>query len=291
MLPRLSDYHIFQGNPSQLVPSPDFTLYELSTQLFTDYAEKQRLIKIPFGQVINPIDNKLPDFPSGTLLVKTFYYYHNNQDTSKGKQLIETRLLIKSESGWSVGTYLWNEQQTDADLITSGLDKHITWTNDKGVARTINYHVPANKECTTCHQSQNAIIPIGPKMRNLNIAVERNGASINQLDYFNQLNLMDNANPSSFNALPDWKNTSHTLEERIRAYFDVNCAHCHNAGGFASDKNIHLSFEVPLEDSRITHKRSSITNKFESGAMPKLGTTIVDEEALALIKEYMRSLN
>ena len=81
-----------------------------------------------------------------------------------------------------------------------------------------------------------------------------------------------------------WKNGSGLI-------FDVNCAHCHSAGGFASDKNIHLSYEVPLEDSRITHKRSSITNKFESGAMPKLGTTIVDEEALALIKEYMRSLN
>src|SRR6478736_3784091 len=88
MLPHLSDYHIFQGNPSQLNPSPDFTIYELSTQLFTDYAAKQRLIKIPSGQVINPIDDKLPDFPSGTILVKTFYYYHKNQDTSKGKQLI-----------------------------------------------------------------------------------------------------------------------------------------------------------------------------------------------------------
>src|SRR5688572_21559217 len=38
---KLSDYNIFQGDVAELIPSADFHLYELSTELFTDYAEKQ----------------------------------------------------------------------------------------------------------------------------------------------------------------------------------------------------------------------------------------------------------
>jgi len=46
MLPKLSDYHIFQGTAPDLKPTDNFMTYELSAGLFTDYAEKQRLIKV-----------------------------------------------------------------------------------------------------------------------------------------------------------------------------------------------------------------------------------------------------
>src|SRR5687768_13425335 len=49
---KLSDYKIFQGDAAALIPSADFHLYELSTELFTDYAEKQRLIKVPAGHTM-----------------------------------------------------------------------------------------------------------------------------------------------------------------------------------------------------------------------------------------------
>ena len=47
--PKLSDYNIFQGKQSDLNPANGYELYEISTQLFFDYAEKQRLVKIPAG--------------------------------------------------------------------------------------------------------------------------------------------------------------------------------------------------------------------------------------------------
>jgi uncharacterized repeat protein (TIGR03806 family) len=290
MLPRLSDYNIFKGNASDLIPSDDYQLYELSTGLFTDYAEKQRLIKIPAGQSLTAISDGLPEFPNGSILVKTFFYYNDARDTPKGKKIIETRLLIKSGDSWNVGTYLWNEEQTDGRLISTGMDKTINWIDRVGKGRVISYHVPGKNECTTCHQTSNAILPIGPKVRNLNIMVNRNGQSINQLKRLMDLHMMKEADLSSFGVLPDWNSSQYTVSERARAYFEINCAHCHNTKGFAAEEDLFFSYELSLDESRIARRKGAIIDNFESGKMPKIGTTIVDKEALELLKTYLDSL-
>ena len=240
---RLSDYPIFHGNPSDLVPDGDFQLYELATRLFTDYAEKQRLLKIPVGFKMSATDEGLLNFPEGTIIVKTFFYYMDKRDTTKRKEIIETRLLIKSKKGWSVGTYVWDKNQTDAQLLTTGMNTTVNWIDDKGNGRVISYHIPSVNECGTCHQSGNAIIPIGPKVRNLNRLIFRNNNNINQLQYFYNIGIYRFPNPSSYAALPDWENPNDNLEQRARAYLDVNCAHCHKEKGFASDVDLHLSIE------------------------------------------------
>ena len=71
LLPKLSDYNIFSGGPQALVPGNGFQLYELATGLFTDYAEKQRLIKVPAGTTITVVNDGLPNFPDGTILDST----------------------------------------------------------------------------------------------------------------------------------------------------------------------------------------------------------------------------
>jgi len=43
----LTEAKIYSGPISDLEPMADYVLYELSSALFTDYAEKQRLIKLP----------------------------------------------------------------------------------------------------------------------------------------------------------------------------------------------------------------------------------------------------
>ena len=290
MLPELSGYNIFQGNPAHLIPSNGFHLYELSTELFTDYAEKQRLIKIPPGQSMTALGDKLPDFPDGTILVKTFYYYNDKRDTTKGRKIIETRLEIKSNSKWNVGTYLWNEQQTEAKLITTGLNKTINWVNQNGSANVISYHIPSTRECATCHSSSKAVIPIGPKLRNLSIEVIRNASTINQLTYFSNLGLINSVNPASILVLPDWKNTVYTIEDRARAYLDVNCAHCHSSTGHAADTKFFLNYELNYASTGIGQRKDEITTRMSRGQMPLLGTTIVHQEGLDLIRTYINGL-
>jgi uncharacterized repeat protein (TIGR03806 family) len=290
LFPLISDYHIFKGSPSQLIPGKGFEHYELATALFTDYAEKQRLIKIPAGHKMTAINDSLPDFPDGTILVKTFYYFKDKRDTGKGKQLLETRILLKTNGGWSAGTYVWNTAQTEASLLTNGLNTPVAWVTINGVARTTSYHVPGNKECATCHNANNTIIPIGPTIRNLNMEVTRNKAVVNQLSYFQEAGILNPVNPASFSTLPDWQNTSNTLAERARAYLDVNCAHCHNPKGSCAKSDLRFAYEMPLQHTQIDKKRSRINKLLTKGTMPMLGTTIIDEEAVALVKSYLKTL-
>ena len=290
LLPHISDYHIFQDNPTSLTPANGYHLYELSTGLFTDYAEKQRLINVPEGATITATDNGLPDFPDGAILVKTFYYYNDKRDTSKGKRLIETRLLVKSNGQWNAGTYVWNKEQTEATLATGSSNTPVTWTNKEGTARNISYHIPSPKDCGTCHNTGNSLMPVGIKIRNLNINVVRDHDTINQLRYFQQTGIMKPADPANFAQLPAWQNTTLTLEERVRAYLDVNCAHCHNDKGSCSQSRLRFGWDVPFEDTRIAGNTNRIINMLSKGRMPRIGTTIIDEEAVALITTYLKTL-
>ena len=94
----LSAYTIFEGIPADLMPSSDFHLLELSSILFTDYAYKQRLVKVPEGTQMTRLNDGSIDFPDGTILTKTFFHYNDERDTSLGKRIIETRLLIKESN-------------------------------------------------------------------------------------------------------------------------------------------------------------------------------------------------
>ena len=75
--PKLFDYQIYSGKVSDLTPAEGFIKYELATPLFTDYAEKERLIKIPAGSSLGIAGDGLPTFPNGTILVKTFFYWND----------------------------------------------------------------------------------------------------------------------------------------------------------------------------------------------------------------------
>jgi len=231
---------------SDVSSADDYHLYELATTHFIDYAEKQRLIKLPAGSILTPNGNGLPDFPDETILVKIFYYFNDKRNLNQGRQLIETRLLIKDKLQWSIGTYVWNKEQTEATLQASGSTRNINWIDDIGKKQVINYHIPTHTECTTCHQANLSILPIGPKLINLSRSVIREGNEINQLTYFQKIILL-NSLTITVGKLPDWQSIAFSLEERGRAYLDVNCSHCHNSKGYAARTKIFFDYVVQFD--------------------------------------------
>jgi uncharacterized repeat protein (TIGR03806 family) len=263
-------------------------LYELATGLFTDYAEKQRLIKLPAGKTIMAVNDGLPRFPDSTILVKTFYYFNDKRNVSKGKRLIETRLLVKNNGQWLAGTYVWNDEQTDAVLVNKGANMPVSWIDEKGSNRTITYRIPAPKDCASCHNSNNLLMPVGLKMRNLNREVVRNNVSINQLQYLQNAGVLSSVDARRFAALPNWQNEKYNITERVRAYLEVNCAHCHNDKGSCARSPLRFGWEIPLADTRIDNRKNRIISMMEKGRMPRTGTTIVDAEGLSLIKKYLQ---
>lgn len=289
----LSELNLFVGNIENLEPTPQSFKYTLNSTLFSDYAYKLRFIVLPDGEKMTYNGDGLPLFPNNSLIAKTFYYNNNETDLSLGKHIIETRILIKIDGLWQTGDYKWNAAQTEAFLNPDSSIVPVTWIDADGETNSINYQIPSDNQCFTCHRSDDVKRPIGPRLRTLNFNVD----GVNQLQSLIDSELLDGlTNPSEVTVLPKWDDTNYSLEERARAYFDINCAHCHTDGGYCETQSIlRLDYENSLTDSNIQNRKNSIilrvSSDFQPGlTMPWIGTTILHDEGVALILEYLDTL-
>jgi hypothetical protein len=115
--------------------------------------------------------------------------------------------------------------------------------------------------------------------------------------------------------LPDPYNENEPLEARARSYLHANCAICHiGAGGGNSqielDYNASLSRTKMIDAAPLHHKfgiedarliapghpeRSVLLHRIAhrgegSGQMPQLATSLVDQAAVKLFAEWIRSM-
>lgn len=286
----LSDMGIYTGTFSDLTPADGVQLYELNSTLFTDYAKKQRLVRLPNDTKLEYNNSDLlPKFPDNTLIAKTFYYYVNEGDPSQGKQIIETRVLLKIEGSWQVGNYVWNGSMTDAVYSEAGSVDPISYIDTNGETQNINYVIPSKTDCFTCHNNDENTFPIGMKLRSMNFTPSY--VSQNQLDYFSGIGLLDGVNSASISILPDWTDESLDIFSRARAYIDINCAHCHQPGGPVSNFGLDFRLETPYEDTGIYANRGEIEARTQSNIpsymMPQLGRTIIHNEAVVMLLQYL----
>jgi hypothetical protein len=288
-LPNLSDLNLFSGDLSNLDPTIYAFQYKPNSVLFTDYAHKQRIVALPIGEALNYSGSDLlPDFPDNTVVAKTFYYFNNEQDESLGKQIIETRILIKINGEWQAGDYRWNNDQTDAILDQESSTHEINYIDQNGEAKFVTYKIPSNTDCFTCHAGTENLKPIALKLRSLNYN--------NQLQDLIDNNYLTGINdPSTIATVPDYNDLTETLENRARAYFDANCAYCHSPSGFCETQSpLRLAYETSFDDSKIYEQRFSIdfrmANYLEGVSMPFIGTTMIHAEGYALIQEFLDNL-
>jgi len=293
-LPNLSELNLYSGNLGDLVPSSNAFVYDLSTKLFTDYAHKQRLIALPYGESLEYNGDGMPIFPDGTILAKTFYYLLDETNPEAGKKIIETRVLIRQNNEWFDGNYQWNEAQTDAVLDNSETIVPISWIDASGHTQSTDYVVPKQQDCRVCHQSNGDIIPIGPQLRSMNFDV--NG--VNQLQSFISAGRLSGApSPASIGVLPDWEDESLSLETRTRAYLDMNCAHCHAPGGYHNInyyEALDLRYETSFDDSNIYDNRYNLQGRLSfyipGYSMPYIGTTIYHQEGMDVVLAFLDTL-
>lgn len=294
-LPKLSELNLFKGNISDFEYNDNVYEYSMITPLFTDYAYKLRVVTIPDGKQITYTGDGLLDFPDNTIMAKTFYYLNDERDASLGKKIIETRVLIKKNGEWLVRNYFWNEDQTDALLDDNVHALQVDWIDALGAAKSVNYVVPPNNMCVLCHIKGGEILPIGPKARVLNFNHE--GQNILQFLKDNEL-LVGAPDVSQIPVLPDWSDDTIALEDRARAYLDVNCAHCHQTGGSYNESfgdNFQFTYETPFEESNIYAERTQIRDRMGTQIpgyfMPLIGTSLKHDEGIELINAYVDLLD
>jgi len=252
------------------------------------------------------------DFPVGTILIKNFSY--DDVLPEMISKNIETRLMIKKESGWIFADYIWNEDQTDASFSLDGSVVDISWLQN-GEERNISYRIPSASECLTCHKISDGAIPNGVKPRNINKTLDYRSNSMNQLDKWMEMGYL-NSYPTDLEAVANWKDLSEPLERRVRSYIDINCAHCHSDNTHCEYRPIRLSYEAtedlanmgvcltpdtnlgngtdliinPGNISRsVLHFR--MTSNEEQYRMPLIGRSIVHDEAIEMIEEWIISLD
>ena len=316
---KISDYNLFLGDPHDLITTSDYTTYEIITPLFSDYAYKHRAIYIPPSKKIIYNDKKVFDFPVGTIIAKTFYYPYDFNDNSKSISLKETRIMIHQKDGWVGLPYIWNEEETEAFLEVAGDIKKAKWIDRNNANQSINYIVPNLNQCKGCHLNNNIFKPIGPTARQLNMNLTYGGEIKNQLIKWSELGYFSTPpNMSEAPKIAKWDDpSSGSLNDRARAWLDINCAHCHNKKGPANNTGLHLDYyetnlkalginKTPVAAGRGSgHLKydivpgnpdeSILVYRFKSTdpgiMMPELGRTMVHKEGLELIREWILNLN
>lgn len=298
---RLSDYGFFADLAGEK-PAARVVPYDLETPLFSDYAGKHRFLYVPAGQKARYDAEAAFDFPLGSAIVKTFGY----PQAGKFKPL-ETRLLLRRASGWVALPYVWNAEGTDALLKRAGTRIPVTFTDPSGASRSISYAVPNQNQCKDCHALSGAIAPIGAKARYLNHR--------GQLQTLVRAGLLDRA-PADAPRVARWDDPAAKLEDRARAYLEINCAHCHNPAGAASNSGLFLDlarsdrtalgvWKRPVAAGRGSGGRdfaiapgdpeaSILIYRMESTepgiAMPELGRATAHKEGVALVREWIAAM-
>ena len=177
---KLSEFHFFVDGSAQ-IPHSDVIPYELISTLFSDYSYKQRWVYVPKNTKAQYQENWVFDFPIGSALIKTFYYPIDERNPELGKNLLETRLLLRKESGWEAVSYAWNDEQNEAFKKVAGKTINVSWIDFMGETKEVRYRVPNVNQCKECHAAHDKISPIGPKARNINKELEFEAVSYTHL--------------------------------------------------------------------------------------------------------------
>lgn len=305
---RLSSYGLFEDIAAQ-TPASGVVPYAINTPLFSDYAAKDRFVRLPDSMTLSWSDLDAFGAPEGTVLVKTFSYPHDRRDPSAGRRLLETRLLVRTADSWTGASYVYDEEdQTDARLAVAGATLDTSWIHDDGSERTNRYSVPDKNQCKSCHAEHDGVIgALGPKARHVGNLAELVDAG-----------LVSGAPPREMwpRAVVASDPSTGTVEERARRWLDINCGHCHNATGAARTSGLYLDATVtdpaqlgvckpPVAAGGGSGGRrfaivpgapdeSILVFRIESTepdiAMPELGRNLVDAEGVALIREWVAQL-
>lgn len=243
-----------------------------------------------------------------------------------GYQLIETRILVNGPDGWIALPYIWDGDEAylsvAGDILPVSFQKPGT-----GATTEIDYEVPNQNQCAGCHirsekEHGRLLRPIGPTAVSLNTDILLDGKMHDQLTYWVQSGRLVNEDNETEGLKQKiaavkrirWDDPqSGSLQERSLAYLVIQCAHCHNPLGPARTSGLYLDdYETvskatglckpPVAAGRGSGglsydivpgkpQESILIYRLESNdpgiMMPELGRTMVHEEGVALLKQWI----
>ena len=297
----LSSYCMVSIEAGDVAPENGVTPYDQSTPLFTDYATKRRTIWMPPGTSATYNADGPFDFPVGTIATKSFGF--------DGKWL-ETRVLVRTPSGWNGASYVWNDDHSEATIQPGG-GFYTTPESDA-------YLVPNKNECIKCHENTGAIVPIGLRADRINHDYAYAGGTENQLAHWSRIGILTGTPaPSSAPALADFTDTSLSTETRARAYLAANCSYCHSSTGEARNTGLLLGTDV-VDPYRLGACKTPVATGKAAGTlsfdvvpgnpdasimiyrmqsttpsimMPEIGRSVVHTEGVSIVRDWITGMS
>jgi mono/diheme cytochrome c family protein len=299
--------HLY-SDPANLSVDPAHLAFSPQYPLWTDGAAKRRWISLPPGTAIDARGEDGWEFPVGTRFWKEFSF--------EGRR-VETRYMEHLGDGhWIFAAYEWSADGSSATLAPER-GRVDAWPLGKGRSHTI----PSRNDCSVCHGSgPNPVLgftalqlspdrdpgtphaePLPPGAVDLAALVER-GLIIGLQDVAPRIAAVT------------------AVERAALGYLHGNCGHCHTDRGALADLGLDLAygpgdataparsttFDVPLHRppaglpdgvalrvapgnpaaSALLHRVGSRDRLLQ---MPPLGSALVDEQAIALLRAWIEA--
>ncbi len=316
---RLSDTGLFTSTPNQ-TPSPGVVEYSINAHHWSDHTTSQQWIGLVSDDKISVFPKSdwqtgqvagFLSFPHNTVFAKTVSYQTDVTDPTSQRRL-ETQLLHRNHDDWNAYNYIWNDDQTDAILqdnvaVTEELTVHDPAQPD-GVVRQTWLHA-SRDQCSLCHIWSAGAVH-GFKLDQINrIHADE---TENQIDKFKRFGFF-NQLPAKIDVYANPYDEQASIDDRARSYLDLNCAHCHRRGGGGTApfeltsrvdvKQLNLIDAMPTQgtfnipDARVVAPgdpcRSVLLYRMAKagrGHMPQFGPTLVDDQGITIIHDWIASL-
>jgi Planctomycete cytochrome C len=263
--------------------------------LWSDGADKARVIALPPGASIDATNPDAWDFPPGTRLWKTF---------SHAGRAVETRFIERRADGsWRYAVYLWDADGRGATLAPAR--GTVLALADAPGGR---YSVPSRGDCLACHAG--ATVPV------LGFSALQLAAELRSLAAGGVVGGL----PSALRERPPAIAAASATERAALGHLHGNCAHCHHPNVGRVPVRLDLMQRVAAPDASAaavlrslvdataryqphgqTDARvvvpgdataSVLTQRMQSRdprtQMPPLGTAHIDSEGLALVTRWIQ---
>jgi hypothetical protein len=280
--------------------------------LWTDGAAKSRWIWLPPGTAIDGSDPDAWNFPVGTKFWKEFSF--------EGRR-VETRYMeLMADGKWLYAAYEWTADGREAVLAPDRGRRDAFPFGGGG-----SHAIPGTTDCTVCHQGGPAevlgfsALQLSPNRDHSALHAEAVEGFDVDLDY-----LMGNG---LIEGIDKWSHPAPSIEagseaERVvLGYLHGNCGHCHNSRASLANLGLFLKEELLSGSDAVLETmigqpvkkrapgqsadavlridpghpdRSALfermSSRYPALQMPPLGTALVDEEAVALVRKWIIEL-
>ena len=284
--------------------------YSPQYALWSDGAIKSRWLRIPRGRFIDASNPDVWKFPIGTRLWKEFRF---------GRRA-ETRFMERTRTGWQFATYVWNEDETEAPLAPEmGVRQSVP------IRDGIRHAIPSRQDCRACHEA-GPVRALGVTALQLSPDRDPNAphAEAVPADAVDMPALVKRGLvrglPAHVSRTPPRIVAATPTARAALGYLHANCGGCHTGTGELSSLSFALNytlnrkssepppalltsvgrpskFKVPGAADTIERlcagrpDQSVVVARMASRhplvQMPPLGSRIVDEEAVQLIRRWI----